>query len=408
MSTDALSVETHSKVQAQIDYWRISLLSAGHLVNDLYGNLLTSLMPYLILEGAITRSLAGYILLVYLVGSSVLQPIFGLLADRSGRRFFVIVGPLWVGISVCLVGWAGNAGTLFILAAVAGVGTAAFHPQAASMVNSLAARSKGRSMSLFSMGGNLGFAIGPLLAAGIAVVGLHWTPTMLLPCVVITILLARHVTAVTPVTYGHDEAGIGKAARAAWQPLSFVVGVIAVRSAAQYALIILLPLYYHLHGLSAEQGSLAAALLSLSGAFGGLLGGHISDLYGRRRVVVATLLASAPLLLLSVMATGPVVWLLLALAGGTLLASNSVTVVQGQELLPGNAGVASGLTLGIAFGLSGVIGSGFTTLSDHIGVVQTVFLVPLLPVVAALFGAFVPSSATPHVCPVLLAAHSAE
>ena len=251
-------------------------------------------------------------------------------------------------------------------------------------------------MSIFSMGGNIGFALGPVLAAGIALVGLRWSPLVLVPGVVLTLFLARYAPSL-PVrrSTGSVLGLLRSAARSSWRALSLIVAVIAPRSAAQYALIILLPLYYHARGFPAELGSVYAFVLSLAGALGGLAGGHASDRFGRRIVVVTTLLVSVPLLVVLLQITGPFVWPLLAASGAALLASNSVTVVQGQELLPGNTGVASGLTLGLGFGLSGIIASVFTALSDHIGVTNTMYLVPVLPLVAAVLGAVVPAGRSP-------------
>src|SRR5450759_4066728 len=142
---------------ARTDYFRVGLLSAGHLVNDLYGNFITSLMPYLVIRGEITTTAAGLVLLVYLSGSSVLQPFFGLMSDRTGIRAFAIIGPVWVGLAAAVIGRAGTTGTLLAIAGIGGLGTAAFHPQAASMVDSLSPTNKGRSMAYFSTGGNIGF-----------------------------------------------------------------------------------------------------------------------------------------------------------------------------------------------------------------------------------------------------------
>jgi FSR family fosmidomycin resistance protein-like MFS transporter len=379
-----------------IDYGRIGVISANHLLNDLYGNLLTAFMPYLILRGSISATLAGLILLVYLLASSIPQPLFGLLADQSGRRIFAVLGPLVVGAATISASLAATPGLIFLLAAVAGIGTAAFHPQAAAMVNHLGGRSKGWTMSIFAMGGNLGFALGPILAAGIAVVGLHWSPLALVPGVAVT-LVAAHVIPKPPVRRSESAIEtLRRAATSSWRALSLIVAVIATRSATQYALIIFLPLYYHARGFPAELGSVYAFVLSLAGAFGGLIGGHASDRFGRKIVVVVSLVVSVPLLLLTLQSSGPLVWPLLAASGAALLASNSVTVVQGQELLPANAGVASGLTLGLGFGLSGVISSIFATLSDHIGVTNAVLLVPALPLFAAAVAFLVPSRPTLH------------
>ncbi len=371
------------------DYPRVALLSAGHLINDLYGNFITSLMPYLVIRGDITTTAAGLVLLVYLFGSSVLQPIFGLISDRTGRRGFAVIGPVWVGLAAAAITRANTSVMLLLIAGIGGLGTAAFHPQAASMIDSLSPTNKGRSMAYFSMGGNIGFALGPVAAAVVATVGLVWSPLMLLPGAAIGLGLARYAPHVGRSEESFAVADLWDTVRIAWKQINLVVSVIAIRSAAQYALIIFLPLYYHLRGHPAELGSYFAFVLSLAGAIGGLAGGHFSDLYGRRRVVVLSLIVAAPLLFVTLLVPVPFVWPLVALSGAALLASNSVTVVQGQELLPRHRGLASGLTLGFGFGLSGVIASGLTALSDHIGVENAIFAAPGLALLAAMVAAFV-------------------
>jgi FSR family fosmidomycin resistance protein-like MFS transporter len=369
------------------------LLSAAHFINDLYGNLLSSLMPYLVLRGTITATAAGFVVLVYLLGSSFMQPAFGLISDRSGRRLFAVLGPLWVGIGATSAGLVNNQGGLLLLAAVSGIGTAAFHPQAASMVNGISGQNKGWVMAIFSMGGNLGFALGPLVAAGIALIGFHWAPAVLVPGVVILLAMVRYAPPPPRSASAPDFRALQRNARRAARPLGVIVTVIATRSSSQVSLIVLLPLFFHAHGLPAEQGSIAAFVLSMSGAVGGLIGGRSSDTYGRKLVVVSSLLLAAPLLFVTVLLTGTILfWPLLALSGALLLASNSVTVVQGQEWLPASTGIASGLTMGVGFGLSGVLASSLTTLSDHAGVTTAVFVVPAITLAAALLGSLIPEA----------------
>ena len=376
----------------EIDYPRIGLISFGHFMNDLYGGTMSALTPYLVIRHEISVAVAGLILLIYLFGSSILQPVFGMVSDRSGRRYFAVLGPICIGAAVGFFGWASGDLAVLALAAVGGIGTAAFHPQAASMIDRLSRRSKGWAMSIFAMGGNVGIALGPVVAATLNGVGLHWALVLLLPGILLTVLMAIFTPDPSTTDAPFDRAGTRRTVLRSWRPLSLIVGVIAIRSGAQFAFFIFLPLYYHLRGLPAELGSYYAFVLSISGAFGGLIGGYVSDRYGRKLVVVTSLLAATPLLFLSLQTTSFVVWPLLVTAGACLLASNSVTVVQGQELLPANTGVASGLTLGFGFGLSGVLTSALTTISGHIGVESTVMFVPLLPLLAAGLAALVPST----------------
>lgn len=375
--------------ETEVDYPRVGLMSSAHLVNDLYGNLMTSLTPYLVIRGDISTAAAGLVLLVYLVGSSVLQPIFGLLSDRTGHRFFAIFGPLWIGIAAAAFPWGSSSAALLAIAFVGGIGTAAFHPQGATMVHRISSRQRGWSMSIFSMGGNVGFAIGPLIAAFLASTNLHWSPVVVLPGLILTLLLLRY--APPPQGEGLEFRAdlLRETVRRAWLPLSVVVAVIALRSASQYSMIIFLPLYEHARGLPPQLGSYAAFMLSLAGALGGLAGGTLSDRYGRRIVVVLSLAIAAPLLFLIPIAPGALLWPVVVGAGIALISSNSVTVVLGQELLPGSTGVASGLTMGFGFGLSGLFTSILTSVSGHIGVERAIFLVPLLTLIAAVLAVFI-------------------
>jgi len=248
-------------------------------------------------------------------------------------------------------------------------------------------------MSIFSMGGNIGFSLGPLAAALIATVGMGFSVVLLVPGLIVTAFLAAYAPAMRPPQRSAAPGQVRAALRRTWPRLSAIVGIIAIRSGIQYVLLLFLPLYYHAHGLPAQIGSYCAFVLSLSGALGGLIGGPASDRFGRRVIVVVSLLLAMPLLVLSLMTTGPLVWPLLVLSGACLLASNSVTVVQGQELLPANTGIASGLTLGVGFGLSGIIGSAAAAVADHIGVETAIYIAPLLVPAASALALFVPDRA---------------
>jgi FSR family fosmidomycin resistance protein-like MFS transporter len=373
-----------------IDHPRISLIGFAHLTNDLSGNFLTSLTPYLVLRGAISATGAGLVVFVYLIGSSVLQPIFGVLADRQGRKWFAVLGPLWLCVASAFTGWVTASWELLTLAGIGGLGTAAFHPQAAAMVDSLSPRHKGRSMAIFSMGGNIGFAIGPLVAAWIAIAGLHWTLILVAPGLAIAVLLALFAPTPTRHEIPLHLTGLRTIIQARWFPLSVMVVVIALRSAVQLALIIFLPIFYHDRGYAPEIGSYLAFVLSLAGAGGGFFGGHVSDLYGRRAVTVATLALAAPAILITLLVSGPAVWPLMVISGALLLASNSVMVVAAQQILPENTGLASGLTLGLGFGLSGLITSLLSIMADHTSITLAVFTIPAIALVSAVLSLWMP------------------
>lgn len=397
---EASRIRARDRAQSEIpeaDYPRLSLIGSAHLINDLAGNMMTSLTPYFVVRGLMSTTVAGVVLLVYLFGSSILQPIFGYLSDRRGRRYFAVLGPLWIAIAAALFGWLQSVPAWLCLAAFGGIGTAAFHPQAAAMVNSLSRHRKGWAMSFFSLGGNIGFALGPVAAATLATVGLRWSALVLVPGLVLTLLLALY--APQPAEFSRESRAeeLRRSIQTSRRPLSLVVGVIALRSGAQYGLIIFLPLYFHARGYPTQLGSIFAFVLTACGAVGGLWGGRLSDVHGRRPVVVLSLLCTAPLIVMALLLPPLFAWPVYSAAGVALVFSNSVTVVQGQELLPGSAGVASGLTLGFGFGLSGVIASLLSTFADHTGVVTAIFVTPVIVLVAAALAYFVPDLQRPNV-----------
>lgn len=364
------------------DMARVTLIAAGHFTNDLYGNLATSLAPYFVLSGRLSTPAAGALILVYLAGSSILQPIFGILSDRSGRRWFAVAGPALIGVCMTALIVAPGGWAIYLLVAVGGVGTAAFHPQGASMISRLAGRRRGWSMSVYSTGGSLGYGLGPVLAALMVAVGNGWTLLLAIPGLVCSGFLFRFA----PSVKAHAMESTGSSLRDAKTNLgglATIVLIIAIRSGAMLSVIFLAPLYFHQQGLPARWGSYGTTIFLVVGALFGLVAGRLSDRVGRKPVVVWSLVAAAPLMVLMAALPGLASWPVMALAGVALLASNAITVVQAQELLPSNVGLAAGLTLGLGFGLSGVITFMVSAVTKAAGPHDTLFLVAALPLLAA-------------------------
>ncbi|MDO8689261.1 MAG: MFS transporter, partial [Dehalococcoidia bacterium] len=146
-----------------MDRRRIGLLSASHFANDIYANCLVTLLPFLILSLSISLPMAGLLVATLQMTSSVVQPFLGHLADRSGTRFFSYVGTAAVAIGMSCLAVAPSYGFLFFLLAMAGLGTACFHPQSAAMVNALSGGRRGMTMSFYITAGNAGYALGPVI-----------------------------------------------------------------------------------------------------------------------------------------------------------------------------------------------------------------------------------------------------
>jgi FSR family fosmidomycin resistance protein-like MFS transporter len=363
----------------------IALAVLSHTVVDATTNILPVVLPLLVDRFHLSYSQVGVAAALSNISSSMMQPAFGWVSDRWPTRRFMWVGVVWTGVLMGCVGVVPNYLALLLVIFLTGVGTAAFHPIASMSVALASGHQRGLAMSFFSAGGNLGFALGPVMAAWLmARFGLSGTVAMIVPgsLMAAAIYAWRGTLVAMPPAHGADA--LSPAAPIPWGRLTTLCGVITLRSWGYSGLITFIPLLLREQGVSLQLAGWSLFVFLFFGAMGGLLGGHLSDRVGRH-VVIATSLLIFPVLMAVVLTTrGPLRWLVLAIAGATLLASFSVTVVLAQELLPRRLGLASGLTLGLAFGAGGVgVGlSGF--LADALGLQASVWMLLVLPGIAGL------------------------
>jgi FSR family fosmidomycin resistance protein-like MFS transporter len=239
---------------------------------------------------------------------------------------------------------------------------------------------RGLGMSFFSAGGNLGFAIGPILMTWL----LGWFDlrgTLFLG------VMALAAAALIHVYRGEIEvpAGLGtrrQSADGGQVPrgrLLALCGLIALRSWGSSGLVIFIPLYLVQQGMALPLTGRALFVFLFFGAFGGMLGGHLSDRVGRQQVIAGSLLCFPGLMAAALLVPGAARWFLLALAGMALLASFSVTVVFAQELLPRHVGLASGLTFGLSFGMGGLGVWVSGVVADLLGLAASIWILVLLP-----------------------------
>lgn len=373
---------------------KIFSISLAHLFNDWYMNYIQTLLPFMVAAG-LGVSKGAFLISAFTITSSLLQPVSGYLADQKNQRWMVYTGTLWMAVLVSLVGVLKSYPLLVLTVTLAGLGTAAFHPQASAMVTAVSGERKGFFQALFVAAGNVGWALTPLMVVPFTQkYGLELTPLFVLPGVLVAILLwftAPRVPAGAKVA----PPPLWPALRSARGELTKVVLVVASRSLAYFGLVSFLPLYLQHENISLLTGSRLLFLMLFSGAMGGLVGGYLSDLFGRKAVIVGSLVAASPLFYLFLNTTGPLSYLLLALAGACLLASFSVTIVVAQEAISKNAAMAAGLMLGFGIGIGG-LGVGLVgLLAEQMGIVYAIHLLIWLPLLAGLFGLNIKSKKAP-------------
>lgn len=373
---------------------KIFSISLAHLFNDWYMNYIQTLLPFMVAAG-LGVSKGAFLISAFTITSSLLQPVSGYLVDQKNQRWLVYAGTLWMAVLISLVGVLKSYPFLVLTVTLAGLGTAAFHPQASAMITAVSGERKGLFQALFVAAGNIGWALTPLMVVPfIQKYGLELTPFFVLPGVLVAILLwftAPRVSAGAKAA----PPPLWPALRSARGELSKVVLVVASRSLAYFGLVSFLPLYLQQENVSLLTGSRLLFLMLFSGAMGGLVGGYLSDLFGRKAVIVGSLVAASPLFYLFLNSSGPLSYLLLALAGACLLASFSVTIVVAQEVISKNAAMAAGLMLGFGIGIGG-LGVGLVgMLAEQMGIVYAIHMLIWLPLLAGLFGLSLKSKKAP-------------
>ena len=365
---------------------KIVLISFAHLVNDWYMNYIQTLLPFLVMAG-LGVAKGAFLISAFTITSSLLQPFFGYLVDQKNMRWLVFVGTVWMSIFLCLVGLLKNYPLLLIISALAGLGTAAFHPQASAMVTLLSGHKKGFFQACFIAAGNIGWALTPLMVMPfVQTYGLAMTPVFVIPGAIVAVLLwfyaPRGISATRTPAQSLKLIFSGSGLE-----LTKVIAVVALRSVSYFGLIAFLPFYLlQTAHISLLDGSRLLFVMLFSAAIGGVIGGYLADRFNGKLVLVATLIIASPMFYLFLHTNGLLSYIWLAVAGATLQASSSVTVVLAQEIIHRNEAMASGLILGFGVGMGG-LGVGLLGLvAEYLKMADVVSLLIWLPLLAGLLG----------------------
>jgi FSR family fosmidomycin resistance protein-like MFS transporter len=344
-------------------------MTAAHALDDIYQGAVPALLTFLVAARHYSYAAAAGITLAATLLSSVAQPVFGLLTDRRRLGWLVPVGMATAGVGVGLSGLGGSYGWTWAAIALSGLGVAAYHPEASRAARA-AAGGSAAGMSYFAVGGNIGFALGPLLVTSVLTTGgLAATPLLALPALVGATIIA---IALRPHP---GEPGRSRSMPAMmdspdnWRAFGWLTGVVVCRSITFFGLASLLALYLtRQYGVSHAASNGALTVLFAAGIVGTLGGGRLADRYGRVPAVRLGYLLTLPglALLVTVPSVG-VAYAAAAVLGIGLYLPFSVHVTLGQEYLPGRVGTASGVTLGLAVSVGGILAPLWGTVADHAG-----------------------------------------
>jgi FSR family fosmidomycin resistance protein-like MFS transporter len=362
---------------------RLALVTLGHFLNDSYGSFFAPLLPLLLEKLSLSLTTASGLAAIPSITAAIFQPLYGMASDRIHGRMFILLGPFLSVVCMGLIGVVPHVWLMGLLLLLAGLGSAAFHPQAVAAAGAVSGARKGLGIAVFTFGGSVGFAVGPLAIIGaVRWWGLDRSYYVILPGLlcVLGMLVSLHLP--TGKTDRARTASLVEAFRGAQGPMALLFAIAVLREFTRLAVATFLPIMVAMQGRSLLAGGLTLSLFSLAGAVGGMVGGVLSDTWGRKSVIAVSGLLCVPLLHGVFHTDGLLALVCLTLAAGTLSGANSVIIALAQELVPMRAGTASSVVMGLGWGVAGVVLIGFGSVAEVIGVPRALDIAMTLPLLA--------------------------
>jgi FSR family fosmidomycin resistance protein-like MFS transporter len=383
--------------RAKPDMRLLGLLALGHMVIDINQGSLAVILPFIKDSLRLTYTATGVIVLMANITSSIIQPLFGFLADKTARRWLLPLSVFLSSLGLAFTGFAPSYEVVLLLVMITGFGVAAYHPEGYRTATAVAGDRKATGVSIFSTGGNIGIALGPPLATALLTTfGMPGSLGMLVPGVLVAgLLLAVLPSLSAPAPAAARTQASRAGAETMVGAMSLLILVVAIRSWTQLGFTTFMPFYWRevLHGDPRLVGTLLAVFLG-SGVVGTLVAGPIADRVGVRRYVVSVFLLAVPIAVAFLFAQGILVFVLLALLGFVLVSTFTVSVVLGQAYLPKNPGMASGLIVGFAIGAGGLGASALGWVADHWGLTRALWISALMPLAGFLVALALPEPKT--------------
>jgi FSR family fosmidomycin resistance protein-like MFS transporter len=374
----------------------VMLLVFAHAAADINQGSIPVLLPYFIAEHHITYAAAAAAVFITNLVSTVMQPVCGHIVDRRSRPWLIPVSMIVIGLGVSFMGLAPTYRIGLAALVLSGFGIAMFHPEGARLINHLSQDSKATAMSFFGIGGQLGFAIGPLIGtAALLAWGLKGTTVLIVPTIIVAALVAFKMPGLMS---GYETKGSGHgtqtltAGRDVWPAFACLASALLIRSVIFYGLSTFLPLFWIdvLHQSKTAGGTALAVLLGSSMA-GNFMGGKTADRVGLRTVTVTAFALLAAIFPFLAYAQSASVALLLLIPIGVLLSAPfGAMIVLGQSYLPNRVGLASGITLGLAFSFGGLTTPLMGWIADHHGLRTTISVVSFLPIACTALALMLP------------------
>ncbi len=376
-----------SNDQDSIDFktGRIVVLSVCHFIHDVYSSFLSPLLPLLIDKLSMSLTQAGLLSSVMQI-PALINPYIGLLADRISVRYFIILAPALTAVPMSLIGMAPNYAILLLLLFITGISVSLFHVPSPVMISRLAGLKKGRGMSFYMTGGELARAVGPLVAVGmVSLYGIEgFYPIMIFGLAASAWLYFNFREVPITVAQSQRPSVLGT-----WRQLRFILmpltAILLARGFMHASLAAFLPTFIKLETGDLWLAGTALTVFEISGVVGVFTAGSISDRFGRRRILLFSLLGAPFSLLIFAWTGGWVRFLTLLVIGFTLLSTTPVMLALVQEHAQSSPSAANGFFMMVSFVARSAIVVLVGFIADLIGLRATYFLSAIMGLTAIPF-----------------------
>ncbi len=378
----------------------LALLGLGHMMVDLNTGALPALLPFLKISLDLSYTMIGTVVLVASLSSSLIQPIFGHLSDRSARPWLLPFGVFAATVGMAAIGLASSYSIILLLVCVSGIGIASYHPEAYKTAYLATGEKKATGISLFSVGGNIGYGLGPLaVALCLTLFGQIGLLLLLLPGLLASGLLLWSLPWLARTMSTQPTSAPVLMGGTSSYAFMVVLGIVALGACVHGGLVTYVPLYFSARGENPLVVGSMLSLLLIAGAVGTLIAGPLSDRIGHKKFLMISMGVMCPLIALFLQTSGVISILLLTVIGMWISPIFSVTLVIAQTLMRGRLGVTAGLMTGVGIGVGGLGVAIMGRIADLWGVESTMQLISVLPLLPWALVFLLPATATSQAVP---------
>ena len=371
------------------------LMMIAHLCDDLNQGALVAVIPFLVLHNGYSYAEVTALLLASNAASAIIQPLFGWLGDKKPRPWLMAAGIFLAGIGMAGVGVLPNYPLIMASAMLSGIGVAMFHPEGGRLGNLTAGEQKGKGMSIFAVGGKLGFTFGPLVAtAAITLWGLPGTLIFIIPSTLCAAILLSQNKALLSYSNPDKQSSDESLYQDNWVGFGFVMGAISCRSIMYYAFLSFIPLFL-VYNLGQEEAfaSSVISLFALVCAVGTIASGWAGQLLGAKRLIIVSYACVAiEVVIFAFTGSLIVALILIAFLALTCDISYPSVVAMGQSFVPYHLGMASGLSFGVMVCIGGLMTPVFGLIGDYFGLQVVMLCVTAIALLGIIITLFIPKN----------------